>query len=76
MTYTPKKKTQKERKKERKKLDELSILVLYDCETWSLTIREESRLRALENRILRQIFNSMRQKYLTFLVNIGLRLNI
>jgi len=26
--------------------------VLYGCETWSLTLREESRLRMLENRVL------------------------
>ena len=30
--------------------------MLYGCETWSLTLREESRLRVFENRILRQIF--------------------
>ena len=31
-------------------------VVLYGCETWSLTLREESRLRVFENRILRGIF--------------------
>ena len=31
-------------------------VVLYGCETWSLTLREECRLRVFENRILRQIF--------------------
>jgi len=31
-------------------------VVLYGCETWSLTLREESRLRMLENRVLRRIF--------------------
>jgi len=31
-------------------------LVLYGCETWSLTLREESRLRVCENRVLRRIF--------------------
>ena len=31
-------------------------VVLYGCETWDLTLREESRLRVFENRILRQIF--------------------
>jgi len=30
--------------------------VLYGCETWSLTLREEHRLRMFENRILRRIF--------------------
>ena len=28
----------------------------YGCETWSLTLREESRLRVFGNRILRRIF--------------------
>jgi hypothetical protein len=28
-------------------------LVLYRCETWSLTLREEHRLRVFENRVLR-----------------------
>jgi hypothetical protein len=31
-------------------------VVLYGCETWSLTIREEYRLRVFENRVLRRIF--------------------
>jgi hypothetical protein len=31
-------------------------VVLYGCETWSLTIREEHRLRVSENRVLRRIF--------------------
>ena len=31
-------------------------VVLCGCETWSLTLREESRLRVFENRILRRIF--------------------
>jgi hypothetical protein len=30
--------------------------VLYGCETWSLTLREEHRLRVSENRVLRRIF--------------------
>ena len=30
--------------------------MLYGCETWSLTSREECRLRVFENRILRRIF--------------------
>ena len=33
-------------------------VILYGCETWSLTLREESRLRVLENRVLRRIFGS------------------
>jgi len=31
-------------------------VVLYGCETWSLKIREERRLRVQENRVLRRIF--------------------
>jgi hypothetical protein len=31
-------------------------VVLYGCETWSLTIREEHKLRVFENRVLRRIF--------------------
>jgi hypothetical protein len=30
--------------------------VLYGCETWSLTVREEHKLRVFENRVLRRIF--------------------
>ena len=30
----------------------LVIVLLCGCETWSLTLREESRLRVFENRIL------------------------
>ena len=37
-------------------------VVLYGCETWSLTKREESRLRAFENRVLRRIFGSKRDE--------------
>ena len=31
-------------------------VVLYGCETWSLTLREEHRLRVFENRVLRRVF--------------------
>jgi hypothetical protein len=31
-------------------------VVLYGCKTWSLTLREEHRLRVFENRMLRRIF--------------------
>jgi len=31
-------------------------VVLYGCETWSLTLREERRLRVFKNRVLRRIF--------------------
>jgi hypothetical protein len=30
-----------------------SFRVLYGCETWSLTLREEHRLRVCQNRVLR-----------------------
>ena len=33
-------------------------LVLYGCETWSLTLTDERRLRVFENRVLRRIFGS------------------
>jgi len=36
-------------------------VVLYGCETWSLTLREERRLRVFENRVLR-IFGPKRDK--------------
>ena len=32
------------------------LVVLCGCETWSLTLREEHRLRVFENRVLRRIF--------------------
>jgi hypothetical protein len=34
--------------------------VLYGCETWSLTLKEEHRLRVFENRVLRNIFGPKR----------------
>ena len=37
-------------------------VLLYGCESWSLTIREERRLRVFENRILRLIFGSERDE--------------
>ena len=36
--------------------------VLYGCETWSLILREEHRLRVFENRVLRRIFGRKRDK--------------
>jgi hypothetical protein len=35
---------------------------LYGCETWSLTLREECRLRVFENKVLRRIFGHKRDK--------------
>jgi len=37
-------------------------VVLYGCETWSLTLREELRLRVFENRMLRRIFGFKRDE--------------
>ena len=31
------------------------MITLYGCETWSLTLREERRLRVFENRVLRRV---------------------
>ena len=39
-----------------------AMFVPYGCETWSLTLMEECRLRVLENRILRQIFGPKRDE--------------
>jgi len=36
--------------------------VLYGCETWSLTLREERRLRVFENMVLRRIFGPERDE--------------
>jgi hypothetical protein len=37
-------------------------VVLYQCETLSLTLREEHRLRVFENRVLRRIFGPERDE--------------
>jgi hypothetical protein len=37
-------------------------VVLYGCETWSFTVREEQRLRVFENRALRRIFGPKRDE--------------
>ena len=37
-------------------------VVLYGCETWSLTLREERKLRVFENRVLRKIFGPRRDE--------------
>jgi hypothetical protein len=41
-------------------VNDLIILpvVLHGCETWSLTLREERRLRVFEKRVLRNVFGS------------------
>jgi hypothetical protein len=37
-------------------------VVLYGCETWSLALRDENRLRVFENRVLRRIFGRKRDE--------------
>jgi hypothetical protein len=37
-------------------------VLLYQCQTWSLTLREEHRLRVFENRVLRKIFGCKRKE--------------
>jgi hypothetical protein len=37
-------------------------VVLHGCETWSLTLREECRLRVFENRVLRRVFEPRRDE--------------
>jgi hypothetical protein len=37
-------------------------VVFYGCETWSLTLREEQRLRVFENRVLRRTFGPKRDE--------------
>jgi hypothetical protein len=37
-------------------------VILYGCETWSVTLREEHRLRVFENRVLRGMFGPTRDE--------------
>jgi hypothetical protein len=37
-------------------------VVVYGCETWSLTLREEHTLRVFEKRVLRRIFGTKRNE--------------
>jgi hypothetical protein len=37
-------------------------MVLYESKTWSLTLREEHKLRVFENRVLRRIFGPKRDE--------------
>ncbi|KAJ4445480.1 hypothetical protein ANN_07288 [Periplaneta americana] len=37
-------------------------VVLYGCETWTVTLREEQRLRVFENKVLRKIFGAKRDE--------------
>ena len=38
------------------------LRVVYGCETWSLTLREERKLRVFENMVLRRIFGARRDE--------------
>jgi hypothetical protein len=40
----------------------LVFVYLYGCEAWSLTLREERRLRVFENRVLRRVFGPKRDE--------------
>jgi hypothetical protein len=37
-------------------------VVMYGCEAWSLTLREERRLKVFENRVLRRVFGPKRDE--------------
>jgi hypothetical protein len=37
-------------------------IILYGCETWSLTLTEDYRVRVFENRVLRRIFGPKRNE--------------
>ena len=37
-------------------------VVLYGCETWSLTLRDEHRLRVFDSKVVRKIFGSKRDE--------------
>jgi hypothetical protein len=37
-------------------------VILYGCETWSITLREERRLSVFANRVLRRIFGAERDE--------------
>jgi hypothetical protein len=41
-------------------MEKILPVVLYGCETWSLTLREEHRLGVFEKRVLRRIFGPKR----------------
>jgi hypothetical protein len=42
--------------------DERLPVVLYGCETWSLTLREERKLRVFENRMLGRVLEPKRDE--------------
>jgi hypothetical protein len=48
-------------------------VVLYGCETWSLTLREECRLTVFENRVLRRICGPKRAEVMTVFSLLGMQ---
>jgi hypothetical protein len=44
------------------KVIDVILPVLFECESWSLKLREERRLRAFGNRVLRRIFRPKRDE--------------
>jgi hypothetical protein len=38
------------------------LVVLYGCETWSITLKEERRLKVFNNKVLRRIFGPKRDE--------------
>jgi hypothetical protein len=42
--------------------DETVYVVLYECEFWSLTLREDHRVRVFEKRVLRRMFGPNRDE--------------
>jgi len=40
----------------------LLLVVLYECETWSLILRDKNRVKVFENRVLRRIFGPKRDE--------------
>jgi len=48
-------------------------VVLCGCETWSLTLREERKLRVFENMVLRRIFGSRRDEVMGGMEEIAIR---
>jgi len=43
---------------------EFIVLVLYECETWSLTLKVERRLTVFDNRVRRGLFGPKREEVL------------
>jgi hypothetical protein len=47
------------------------IITSYECETWSLTLREEHRLKALQTKEMRRIFGPRREEVKVVCKKIG-----